>query len=119
MKFLRNLVIFFLIFSIGGLSILFYSYKIEPTSLVVNHIHLDIPTLNEKLVIVQLSDIEISKNYSPVNLRKVVEKINSINPDIIVFTGDLFSNYAQYKPTTEVINYLRTSCIYWKIRYFR
>ncbi|MEF9892714.1 MAG: metallophosphoesterase [Anaerorhabdus sp.] len=106
MKFLRNLVIFFFIILIGGLSILFYSYKIEPTSLVVNHIHLDIPTLNEKLVIVQLSDIEISKNYLPVNLRKVVEKINSINPDIIVFTGDLFSNYAQYKPTTEVINYL-------------
>ncbi len=106
MKFLRTLIKFFFILFFGGLSILFYSYKIEPTSLEVNHIHLDIPTLNEELVVVQLSDIEISKNYSPQNLKKVIEKINSINPDIIVFTGDLFSNYAQYRPTTDVIHYL-------------
>lgn len=106
MKRLRQIFLMMFVLLLCGLGILFYSYKIEPASLVVNQIDLDISSLNEKLVIVQLSDIEISKNYKPNNLKNVVEKVNQLNPDLIVFTGDLFSNYALYKPTTEVITYL-------------
>lgn len=52
--------------------------------------------------VVQLSDLEISPDYTPDELPDIVERVNKLEPDVIVFTGDLFSNYAQYHPTEQV-----------------
>ena len=41
--------------------------------------------------IVQFSDIHYGNNIFYDDLVKVVKKINSLNPDIVVFTGDLIS----------------------------
>lgn len=53
---------------------------------------IEIPVSNlpmDKLTIVQLSDIHIDITTKYITIKKIVEITNSLNPDIIVFTGDL------------------------------
>lgn len=43
--------------------------------------------------IVQLSDIHSGSFNQTKPIEDVIEKINALNPDLIVFTGDLVKNY--------------------------
>lgn len=86
-----------------------YACKIEPFRLVVKEYHIN----EEKqgsvtLRVVQFSDTEISLDYSEEELERAVIKINEKNPDIVVFTGDLFNNYAVYQPKERVIDILHS-----------
>lgn len=107
MKYIKILFIGILTLSLCGAAILFYAYKIEPNQVTISQYDLnrnDIP--QDSLIVVQLSDIEISKNFTPEQFEAVVNKVNSLDADIIVFTGDLFSNYGKYHPETRMIELL-------------
>ena len=39
------------------------------------------------MLIVQLSDLHVGSQFQPQVFEKVVEEVNSLNPDCIVFTG--------------------------------
>ena len=41
------------------------------------------------MLIVQLSDLHVGSQFQPHVFEKVVEEVNSLSPDCIVFTGDL------------------------------
>lgn len=75
-----------------------YSLKIEPSLLISKEYKLNSDQGNEKesIKVVQFSDIHLGEFYTLEQLEKVVEKINSKDPDIIVFTGDLIDNASQY-----------------------
>lgn len=104
MKWLKRiaLLLIILIFSVAGC--VFYAFKIEPYRIKVNE-----HTMNEKrkdinnLKIVQISDIHIKDDFTYKNLGKVVNEVNSLDPDIVVFTGDLYDNYAKYNDDENVI----------------
>jgi predicted MPP superfamily phosphohydrolase len=54
-----------------------------------------LPESFEGLRIVQISDLHLgSFNYSYDKLERAIEKINHLQPDYIVITGDLINNYA-------------------------
>ena len=65
--------------------------------------------MNEKrkdinnLKIVQISDLHIKDDFTYKNLSKVVNEVNSLASDIVVFTGDLYDNYAKYNDDENVI----------------
>ncbi len=46
--------------------------------------------VKEDLRIVQLTDVHLGAVHGPGYLKKVVEKVNAAEPDIVVITGDLF-----------------------------
>ena len=52
--------------------------------------------LGEKVKIVQLSDLHIGSAFNGKWLSKVVEKVNALNPDIVVITGDLIDGNPVY-----------------------
>ncbi|NCO54444.1 MAG: metallophosphoesterase [Bacteroidetes bacterium CG_4_10_14_3_um_filter_31_20] len=55
-----------------------------------------IPQSFDKFKIVQISDIHIgSFYYNSDKLISVVNTINKLNPDIVIFTGDLVNNFAE------------------------
>ncbi|GKQ42379.1 hypothetical protein RD055328_03020 [Companilactobacillus sp. RD055328] len=83
-----------------------YSFAIEPFLVHTNHVTIGEDTKNEQLKVVQISDIQVSEAYGSDRLDKIVTRVNSENPDIIVFTGDLFDNYAKYSHETEIIQKL-------------
>lgn len=92
-----------------GLCLFVYSKYIEPELLVVHKevIFSDwIEETTRPLKIVQFSDTHLGKDYTLKNLKRVIEKVNTAKPDIIVFTGDLIDNNAKYDEVDSVIQEL-------------
>jgi len=58
--------------------------------------------------IVQISDIHTGSVLRPSTLQKMVDEVNALNPDVIMFTGDLVNNVAdELVPYTETLSGLR------------
>lgn len=85
-----------------------YAFAIEPSITVTHEYKLNENTTeaDTKLKVVQLSDIQVNETYTVDNLNKLVKKVNNLTPDIIVFTGDLFDNYAKNGPVRGVTDAL-------------
>ena len=55
-----------------------------------------LPAGLEGLRIVQISDIHLAGFYRhPGYIRKVVERINGLGPELLVFTGDMVNNFSE------------------------
>jgi hypothetical protein len=74
-----------------------YNYKFHKVKLSFNNL----PESFKGFKIIQLSDIHAGSFTQTRPIEKVVEKINAMNPDLILFTGDLVNDLAtemdQYK----------------------
>ena len=67
---------------------------IEPHLLITSHHTLPIATLPREfdhLNVVQISDLHDSSYLTTHFLRRITKQVNALNPDLIVFTGDLLS----------------------------
>lgn len=74
---------------------LLYSRFISTRGLIVKEYPIKTSRLDSNydgLKIIQLSDIHYGSTIGLKELKNVVKKINSLNPDIVVFTGDLVEN---------------------------
>ena len=75
-----------------------YSVYVEPKLIRVKDYGV---ILNEgekrDLKIAQISDTQLGEFFSLNQLEKTVDKINNIEPDIVIFTGDLIDNASKYK----------------------
>ena len=82
----------------------FYAIFIEPALLNVKQVYLNIENFSTEteLTIAQFSDTHLGFQYDLDDLEKAVEKINSLEPDIIVFCGDLIDNAAKYGDITNI-----------------
>jgi len=91
---------------IVGLGI-FYAFKIEPYRISLQTVNLTEQRENAQHVrIVQLSDIHIKEDFPVQELRKVVKLANEQAADIVLFTGDLYDNYAKYNEDETLIEAL-------------
>ncbi|WP_159723310.1 metallophosphoesterase [Enterococcus sp. CSURQ0835] len=77
-----------------------YAFQIEPRLVAVHRLEFGKPPAAVKVV--QLSDIQVSESYRAGRLKKIIRKANREQPDVIVFTGDLFDNYTKYAHTAEI-----------------
>lgn len=82
-------------------SIIVYTYarEIEPVLLTIKYENIYSNYMNDKnddIKIIQFSDAHISEFFDVKNLKKAVDRINSQNPHIVVFTGDLIDKYNEY-----------------------
>ncbi|MBQ0045235.1 MAG: metallophosphoesterase [Bacteroidales bacterium] len=50
--------------------------------------------------IVQLTDMHLGHNHGYKHVKKIVDKVNRENPDIVVITGDLFDSYYRRDAST-------------------
>ena len=69
-----------------------YSRYIATSGLITNEIVINdnnIPTSFDGLKIVHFSDLHYTRIITKERVNDIVEEINLINPDIVVFTGDL------------------------------
>ena len=108
MKTIRFILTLFLIVIIYTAGCLFYAFKIEPYRLKVQEYYLTEKNADTELVkIVQFSDVHIKEDFTYENLQKVVDKINKHKPDIVLFTGDLYDNYAKYNDDENIIAELK------------
>lgn len=63
----------------------------------VKEITIPIKNLDKELKIVQLSDVHLGTIHNKEYLQNIVEKTNSLNPDMVLITGDLFDGGSMLK----------------------
>lgn len=84
---LTKRAIFIHLFAILGIICFCYGYFVETYKIEVNNFEFQTDKLKEtSFRIVQFSDLHCDRR--PANEKKIVEIINGLKPDIIVFTGD-------------------------------
>lgn len=69
-----------------------YARFIEPNIIRVKEYKIETPKITENnngLKIVHFSDLHYESTITHNNIEKVINKINFLNPDVVVFTGDL------------------------------
>jgi len=94
----KGITISFIILFI--LSILFYGFLVEPKgqSLAYNTIKIDqLPNAWENTKIAFFSDTNMGNAYTLESLKTTIKKINSTQPDLIIFTGILLDNDPEKK----------------------
>jgi predicted MPP superfamily phosphohydrolase len=92
-----KLIISFLTLVIIVLGTLYYGRYIEPQSLITKEYRIkenNIPESMNGMKIVHFSDIHYGYYKNEEELEKIVESINELNPEIIIFTGDLFDDFS-------------------------
>ena len=89
---MKMLIKIFIILIIVVVGIIVYSRYIGTIGLVTNEIVVNdanIPASFDGLKIVHFSDLHYTRVITQERVNAIVEEINLINPDIVVFTGDL------------------------------
>jgi len=62
---------------------------IEARQIGVTTLHVRMPNLSSELRLVQISDVHLGRIVRGARLSAIVQKVNSLQPDLIVITGDL------------------------------
>lgn len=83
---------FFSFLMMGGIFILLYARFIEPYFLSLNNITVKAPKLNTSLKIVFISDLQVGKHKKKDWVRKLVNEVEKINPDLVLLGGDYIFN---------------------------
>lgn len=103
MKILKRILVVFILLILAAAGCVYYAFKIEPFRVTVNDFALNEEKAGrEHIKIVQISDLHIKADFTYKNLDKVIKKVNAQNPDIVIFTGDLYDNYAIYRDDENV-----------------
>ncbi|MBN1044988.1 metallophosphoesterase [Clostridium cagae] len=109
-KILKRIFITIILIPAICFGIFAYSIYVEPNLLSVKNIEINNSSniKNEDTIkIAQISDIHLGEYYTIDKLEKLVNKVNSQNADIIVFTGDLFDNVSKFEDTSKVAPILK------------
>ena len=69
---------------------------IEPNRLLIKK-HVIYTDVKQPIRIVHLSDLHIHRHFSRTRLLRLIVKVNRLQPDFIVFTGDLIDHYEKSK----------------------
>ena len=89
---IKKIIITFILFIVIICCFLLYSRYIATTGLIVKEYKIVNSKITDNfhgLKIVHFSDIHYGRTVKNKELRNLVKKINRINPDIVIFTGDL------------------------------
>ncbi|MFB5193993.1 metallophosphoesterase [Neobacillus sp. KR4-4] len=87
-----------------------YANRIEPSLLDIQELQIKhplIPKSFDGIKLVQFSDTHLGFQYSLHQFTKLAKKINSLQPDIILFTGDLMDEPNQYTEINKLLPILK------------
>ncbi|PEA88302.1 metallophosphoesterase [Bacillus thuringiensis] len=93
------IVITFLTIIILLMSTYLYARYVEPKKVTItcNYIKSKyIPNGFSGMKVVQFSDTHLGPNFTIEQLKELVNQMNMLKPDIVVFTGDLIDNFGEY-----------------------
>lgn len=82
----------------------------EAKHIVVENVDIKIKNLQKPYTIVQLSDVHIGGLVDEEFIRQLVIRVNNLNPDLVVITGDLVDVALQYaKPALKQLQNLKST----------
>jgi hypothetical protein len=84
-----------------GIAVLVLTASLSLFSL-INASFLDVQTINlnfpQPLKVVQLSDVHVGTVHNEEYLERITKKVNALNPDVVLITGDLVDGSAAMRP---------------------
>ncbi|MBJ8070452.1 MULTISPECIES: metallophosphoesterase [Bacillus] len=86
------------------ISLYFYATEIERRLVSVTWNEIEAPTIPKEFnnkKILQFSDVHLGPEFTLKQLDNLVEKMNELRPDIVVFTGDLIDKFGSYNEERE------------------
>lgn len=87
-----------------SVSLYFYATEIERKLVTVTWNEIEASTIpkefNNKRIL-QFSDVHLGPEFTLKQLENLVEKMNELHPDIVVFTGDLIDKFGSYNEERE------------------
>ena len=87
-----------------SISLYFYATEIERKLVTVTWNEIESSTIPKEFhnkKILQFSDVHLGPEFTLKQLENLVEKINALSPDVVVFTGDLIDRFESYKAERE------------------
>nr|WP_263328195.1 metallophosphoesterase [Neobacillus sp. Marseille-Q6967] len=109
-KFLKNTLGTFLTLLGLGSGGYYYANRIEPSLLEISRIdmkHSLLPKSFDGIKIIQFSDTHLGFHYTDKQFEKLVNKINLLHPDMILFTGDLLDEPNKYTKIHQIVPMLQ------------
>ncbi|PEC23181.1 metallophosphoesterase [Bacillus cereus] len=101
---LKIFIISFISIVMITVSLYFYATEIERKLVTVTWNEIEAATIpkefNNKRIL-QFSDVHLGPEFSLKQLDNLVEKMNELRPDIVVFTGDLIDKFGSYNAERE------------------
>jgi predicted MPP superfamily phosphohydrolase len=86
-----------------------YAHQIEPSLLDIQEVqiqHALIPKSFDGIKIIQFSDTHLGFQYTLHQLQRLVTRINNLQPDMILFTGDLMDEPNKYTEINKLVSIL-------------
>lgn len=87
-----------------SISLYFYATEIERKLVTVTWNEIEASTIPKEFhnkKILQFSDVHLGPEFTLKQLENLVEKMNALRPDVVVFTGDLIDKFGSYKAERE------------------
>lgn len=85
MKFIKRLIIFLFLITLLLGGILLYSFQLAPRLVALEEVNIQDSGVTKPMTIVLIADTHFSHHYSPRDFQKAVNKINSQDPDLVIF----------------------------------
>ncbi len=98
-RLIKNIFRFLVLIFLLGLAVICYARYIEPHMLKEKQVTVSSPFVTEEaenLKIVVFGDTHFSDYYTTDDFTKVIESVEKMEPDLIVFCGDLIDHYDIY-----------------------
>lgn len=92
---IKKLLLCLLVLIIFFLSIFLYARFIEPNLLTVKSLNVETSKAVKPCKAVFFTDTHFGKYYGDSHAKDIVNKINQLEPDLVIFGGDLLDNYAR------------------------
>ena len=87
-----------------SISLYFYATEIERKLVTVTWNEIESSTIPKEFhnkKILQFSDVHLGPEFTLKQLENLVEKMNALRPDVVVFTGDLIDKFGSYQAEKE------------------
>lgn len=98
----KKIKLLFILLLLFAILIVCYSRYIEPERLVVNEITVETNMEIETCRISFFTDTHFGALYNEKHIKRIVETINGLDADIVIFGGDLLDNYARDRETLDM-----------------
>ncbi|WP_186312766.1 metallophosphoesterase, partial [Bacillus pumilus] len=93
---IKIFIISFISIVIISVSLYFYATEIERKLVTVTWNEIEASTIPKEFnnkKILQFSDVHLGPEFTLKQLENLVEKMNALHPDVVVFTGDLIDKF--------------------------
>ncbi len=104
LNFKKIIITVFISIVMISISMYYYATEIERKLVTVTWNEIEAATIPKEFTnkrILQFSDVHLGPEFSLKQLDNLVEKMNELRPDVVVFTGDLIDKFGSYNAERE------------------